>query len=79
MRRNLPTLVKLHHRIEAIASADLLTYVLRIPVGQQRRDHSMQLATTMKLLGWDRPAGKGTINDKPVRGYTRRVDRRGAG
>jgi predicted P-loop ATPase len=67
----------LGHMIEQVASADLLTYVLRIPVGQQRRDHSMQLATTMKLLGWDRPdSQRVTIDGKQVRGYARRVDRR---
>lgn len=59
--------------LEQVASADLLTYVLGIPVGQQRRDHTMQLATTMRHLGWERPAGKVTINGRPVRGYQRRV------
>ena len=60
---------------EEVASADILTYVLRIPEGQQRRDHSMQLATTMKLLGWNRPDGQRvTIDGKQVRGYVRRVE-----
>jgi predicted P-loop ATPase len=64
----------LGHMIERVTSADLLTYVLRIPVGQQRRDHSMQLATTMKLLGWERSdSQRVTINGKQIRGYSRRV------
>jgi predicted P-loop ATPase len=61
-------------KLEQVASADLLTYLLRIPGGQQRRDHSMQLASTMKLLGWERPPGKVTINGQRVRGFLRRVE-----
>jgi predicted P-loop ATPase len=59
---------------EEVASADLLKHVLGIPVGVQHRGHEMQLSTTMKLLGWERPESKKvTINGKQVRGYYRRV------
>jgi predicted P-loop ATPase len=62
--------------MEQVLSSDILTYVLRIPVGQQRRDHSMQLATTMKLLGWQRPdSQRMTIAGRQVRGYSRRRKR----
>jgi predicted P-loop ATPase len=65
---------------EIVASADILTHVLRIPEGQQRRDHSMQLATVMKLLGWERPAGqKVTIEGNRVRGYHRWIGEAASG
>jgi predicted P-loop ATPase len=57
---------------EEVTSADLLTHVLGIPAGQQRRDHSMTLASCMKRLGWERSGGqKVTINGQRVRGYRR--------
>ena len=60
--------------LEEVFSADLLTYVLRIPLAQQRRDHSMTLATCMRLAGWlRRDGGKVSINGKRGRGYCRRV------
>jgi predicted P-loop ATPase len=59
---------------EVVSSADLLTYVLRIPVGQQQTAHTMRLAAIMKLLGWARPdSDKVTINGRQVRGYSRVV------
>ena len=75
----LDTTVQIIHRVdgqERVASSDLLTHVLRIPLGQQRRDQSMQLATIMKLAGWERGSGnnKVTIRGKQVRGYFRWVD-----
>jgi predicted P-loop ATPase len=61
-------------QFEEVASSDLLTYVLRVPLGQQERRHSMKLATIMKLVGWERPdSQKVTINGKQVRGYRRPV------
>jgi hypothetical protein len=56
---------------ELVASADLLTYVLRIPVAQQETRHVMRLSVVMKLAGWERGSGKVTINGKQVRGYSR--------
>jgi predicted P-loop ATPase len=62
--------------LQQVASADLLTYVLRVPIGQQERRHSMKLSTIMKLLGWQRPdSQKVTINGQQVRGYNRRVEK----
>ncbi len=63
------------HRIddqERVASADLLTYLLRVPIGQQEPRHAMRLATAMGLVGWRRTSnGKVTIAGKQVRGYFR--------
>ncbi|MBR1156079.1 VapE domain-containing protein [Bradyrhizobium sp. JYMT SZCCT0428] len=63
---------------ERVASSDLLTHVLGIPLGQQLKKHSMELATIMKLAGWERGPGnnKVTIRGKQVRGYFRWVDGR---
>jgi predicted P-loop ATPase len=60
---------------ERVASADLLTYVLRVPVAQQTTAHGQRLATIMERIGWQRPAG-GTlrIGGKPARGYTRPIE-----
>jgi predicted P-loop ATPase len=60
---------------ERVASADVLTYVLGIPVGQQSRAHTMRLPDVMKKLGWERdPDGnKMMINGVQVRGYFRWV------
>jgi len=61
-------------RFERVASADLLKYVLRIPIERQTREHAMRLATVMKLAGWDRNDGKKiTINKQQVRGYQRQM------
>ena len=60
------------HRVEGqerVKSSDLLTHVLRIPVWQQRKDHTMQLLTIMKLAGWERNPNKVTVGGKQVRGY----------
>jgi predicted P-loop ATPase len=43
---------------EEVNSADLLTLVLRIPEGQQHKNHTMTLATCMKRNDWLRPASK---------------------
>jgi hypothetical protein len=60
--------------LEKVSSADLLTYVLRIPIGQQKTHHSMTLSTVMRLLGWERPdSDKISINGRQVRGYVRRI------
>jgi predicted P-loop ATPase len=63
---------------EEVAGVDLLTHVLHIPEGQQRRDHSMQLATVMKLLGWERKKEVMTFRNDHyvlVRGYRRRTEK----
>ena len=78
---NFDTMVQIIHRVdgqERVASSDLLTHVLRVPIAQQRKEHSMQLSTIMKLAGWERsPNGnKMTIRGKQVRGYFRSVDGR---
>jgi predicted P-loop ATPase len=59
---------------DRIASSDLLTYVLKIPVGQQLTAHTMKLATVMKHLGWERTSGgKVTIQGSQTRGYFRQI------
>jgi predicted P-loop ATPase len=59
---------------QEVSSADILAYVLRIPIAQQQRRHTMDLSTIMKLAGWERPDSKRvTINGKQVLGYCRRV------
>jgi hypothetical protein len=71
--------VQIIHRVEGqerVKSSDLLTHVLRIPVGHQRKEHTMQLSTIMKLAGWERSPNKVTIGGKQVRGYVRWVDGR---
>jgi predicted P-loop ATPase len=59
--------------LEKVSSAALLVYVLDIPKGQQRKDHSMRLAICMKRNGWERPANnaKISIGGEQVRGYFR--------
>jgi predicted P-loop ATPase len=61
--------------LEKVSSAALLTYLLKIPEGQQHRGHSMRLATCMKKNEWERPPslGKITIDGQQVRGYYRRL------
>jgi len=58
---------------ERVASADLLLYVLKIPIGQQGPAHTMRLSTAMKHLGWERGSNKITVRGKQVRGYFRAV------
>lgn len=58
---------------ECVASADLLTYVLRVPVGQQKTSDAMRLANVMKQAGWEKPANKISVDGKQVRGYWRAV------
>ena len=54
-----------------VASADLLTHVLRIPIAQQETRHSMRLALVMKQLGWERTSNKVTVDGRQVRGFYR--------
>jgi len=57
---------------ERVASNDILTYVLKIPIGQQEKRHTMKLADVMRHLGWERPPnGNVTIAGKQVKGYSR--------
>jgi hypothetical protein len=58
---------------EVVATADVLTYVLRVPIDRQETRHSMRLATVMKQAGWIKPDEKITINGKRVRGYWRNI------
>jgi predicted P-loop ATPase len=54
-----------------VASLDLLTHVLGIPLGQQTTVHSMRLSVVMKRLGWERDANKISIRGKQVRGFSK--------
>jgi predicted P-loop ATPase len=57
---------------ERVASADVLTHVLRIPKAQQNSAHGQRLARAMEHVGWNRnQGGRVTINGVPVRGYIR--------
>ena len=56
---------------ERVASSDLLTYRLGIQVAHQTTAHTMRLANVMKVLGWERPSNKITINGHQVRGFFR--------
>lgn len=60
---------------QQVASADLLTHVLRIPVAQQETRHSMRLAVVMKRVGWERDRKKITVGAKQVRGFFRPEDK----
>ena len=76
---NSETTVQIIHRVEGqerVKSSDLLTHVLHIPVGQQRKEHTMQLSTIMKLAGWERNSNKVSVGGKQVRGYFRWIDGR---
>lgn len=70
--------IKIIHRIddqERVSSSDLLTHVLKIPVGQQATPHPMKLATVMRRLGWERTTGgKVTIEGLQTRGYFRPIN-----
>jgi predicted P-loop ATPase len=61
---------------ERVATADLLTYVLKVPAGQQHEGHGRRLALIMERLGWQRPKKGGTlrVGPKSVRGYWRLVE-----
>jgi predicted P-loop ATPase len=54
-----------------VASLDLLTHVLGIPLGQQTTVHSMRLSVVMKRLGWQRDGNKISIRGKQVRGFSK--------
>jgi predicted P-loop ATPase len=59
---------------ERVSASDLLEYVLKIPPGTQRTEHSMRLSNSMKHLGWQRADnGYVTIAGKRVKGYFRSV------
>jgi hypothetical protein len=58
---------------QRVSSADVLTFALHIPPGQQTSAHAQRLAYAMALAGWTRnPTGRVSINGTPVRGYLRR-------
>jgi hypothetical protein len=57
--------------LEKVKSADLLAYVLRIPIGQQKKADSMRLSDAMRHVGWERTGNKITVKGKQVRGYSR--------
>ena len=74
--------VKIIHRFamtntieeERVASSDLLTHVLNVPIAQQETRHMMKLSNVMRQLGWERPSnGNVTIETKRRKGYFRRV------
>jgi predicted P-loop ATPase len=56
---------------EEVASANLLTYVLKIPTQQQTNVHGMRLAAIMKRLGWEYRRVR--IDNEQVRGYSRPI------
>ena len=56
---------------ERVSSSDLLTYVLGIPIGQQKTADSMRLSTVMQRAGWERGENKINIYGKQVRGFFR--------
>jgi len=57
---------------ERVSAPDLLEYILEIPPGSQRTEHSMRLSNAMKHLGWQRADnGYVTIGGKRVKGYFR--------
>jgi hypothetical protein len=61
---------------ERVASADILTHVLRVPIDRQTTSHNIRIAQIMKRLGWERTSnGKVNIFGRgQVRGYFRRGD-----
>jgi len=60
--------------LEKVSSGDLLEHVLGLKIAQQHRGHTMQLASIMKLLKWQRPDGQRvTIKGVSVRGYHRLI------
>jgi len=57
---------------DRVISADLLTHVLKVPIGQQDVRHGMKLAAVMHRLDWQRFSnGYVTIEGKRVKGYFR--------
>jgi predicted P-loop ATPase len=65
---------------ERVATADLLTYVLGVPVAQQTSSHGQRLATIMERNGWQRPDKNGPLwigsgkERRKARGYWRPVE-----
>jgi predicted P-loop ATPase len=59
---------------ERVATAHVLSYVLKVNPGYQHAGHGQRLALIMERLGWQRPKG-GTlrVGGKSVRGYSRPV------
>jgi hypothetical protein len=73
-----PDTIKVIHNVankEFVSSADVLTYVLKVPIDRQDRHHSMRLADTMKRLGWERE--RASIDDSQRRGFARLVNQPG--
>jgi predicted P-loop ATPase len=57
---------------QLVASADLLTYVLKIPLALQTQQSAMRLSTVMSKLDWQRPKNRlVTIDGKRSPGYFR--------
>lgn len=60
---------------EKVRSADILTYVLGIPVERHSSTYAMRVARVMKRHGWQRTSnGKVSISGEQVRGYFRQRD-----
>jgi predicted P-loop ATPase len=65
---------------ERVASADLLTLVLRVPIDRQTTAHANRLSTIMRRLGWERTnSGVVRIDGRAQRGYFRPVKPMGDG
>ena len=68
-----------HHKIiheqfdkEVVATLDVLTWVLNVPIERQTTAIAMRLANVMRQTSWQRnDNGKVTIEGKQVRGYFR--------
>ena len=58
---------------ERIASAFVLTYVLKVPKDRQTTLNTTRLSTLMQRLGWSAPKFM-RITGKSQRGYSRKLD-----
>jgi hypothetical protein len=57
---------------ETVAAADLMKYLLEIPISHQTTASAMRLSAVMKQLGWHRHGnGQVYIGGKRQKGYTR--------
>ena len=57
---------------DLVSSADVLTHVLNVPIGQQHPEHGRRLARAMKRCGWQTTkSGRVRIRGKQFRGYWR--------
>jgi predicted P-loop ATPase len=61
---------------ERVSSADLLTIVLGIHISKQRDLDYKRLGRCMRRLGWDGPKLVRIGNEKPIKGYSRPLNRR---